>query len=537
MKEELSDTKALARPAIVMAIGTVLSRLTGLGRIAAMAFAIGVAESRLADTYNIANTLPNVIYELVLGGVLSAVFIPVLVEQLRSSDSKEEADRNVSILIVAVLIVLAAVSVIALIFAPWIMRIFTFRVGGELGAEQQHLATFFFRVFSIQIFLYGYAAIAGGLLNAHDRFAVPMYAPILNNLVVIGVFLLFALIYANDFDLQPGARWLLGLGTTAGVAAMAAIHWPFVRRLPFKLRWIVDFRHSAVRNLTRLSGWTIGYVVVNQIGFAVALVLANGVQGGPTAYFVAFAFFQLPYGVVAVSIMTALVPTLARLALEGNWPSFSLRVGRGLRATSVILVPMTAATFVLALPVIEFLLQRGVMSSDSSELVARVLQMFALGIFPFAAWVLLLRAFYAMQDSKTPFLLNLIEVGITMALDFPFFWLWKIEGLALAHTLGYVVGSVIASVALARKVGGLGGRHTMIQILLTGVAGIGSGVAMLAVLRMLDIDQGNWMRPGIEILIGVLAGGMVFFGLAAIFKVEDLSVYARLARGGRDREI
>lgn len=530
VKQQQPETKPLARPAIVMAIGTVLSRATGLGRIAAMAYAIGVAESRLADTYNIANTLPNVIYELVLGGVLTAIFIPVVVDQIKSAKSQDQADRDVSVLVMATLIVLAAVSLLAAVAAPWVMRLFTFRVGGDLGEAQQDLATFFFRIFAAQIFLYGYSAIAGGLLNAHDRFALPMFAPILNNVVVIAMFVAFGQLYEGEIPLTPGAQWLLGVGTTAGVATMAAIHWPFVRRLPIKLKWVVDFKHEAVRKLTRLSGWTIAYVIVNQIGFGVALVLANGVQGGPTAYFVAFAFFQLPYGVVAVSIMTALVPTLARLSLEKDFASFSLRVGRGLRATAVILLPMTAATIVLALPGIEFLLERGVMSPNSTELVARVLQMFAIGILPFAAWVLFLRAFYAMQDSRTPFMLNLIEVGTTIVLDIPFFWLWKIEGLALAHTCGYIIGSVVAGVALSRRTEGLGGRYTTVQISRVFVASTAAGLAMYGVSSAISLS--NWMRAPVQIAGGLAAGAAVFFVASQIMKVEDLSVYKRLLRGG-----
>lgn len=534
MKQEQSEPKPLARPAIVMGIGTVLSRLTGLGRIAAMAYALGVAESRLADTYNIANTLPNVIYELVLGGVLTAVFIPVVVDQIKNASSSDEADRDVSALVMATLIVLAVVSVIAAIAAPWLMRVFTFRVEGQAGIEQQELATFFFRIFAAQIFLYGYSSIADGLLNAHDRFALPMFAPILNNVVVIGVFIAFGQLCRGEALPGSGAKWLLGAGTTAGVAAMAAIHWPFVRRLPFKLKWIVDFRHAAVRKLTRLSGWTIGYVLVNQVGFGVALVLANGVQGGPTAYFVAFAFFQLPYGVVAVSIMTALVPTLARLSLEKDWDAFSVRVGRGLRATAVILLPVTAAMVVLALPGIEFLLQRGVMSSDSSELVAKVLRMFAIGILPFAAWVLFLRAFYAMQDSRTPFMLNLVEVGTTIALDIPFFWMWKIEGLALAHTCGYIVGSVIAGIALARKTSGLGGRHTAVQISRVLLASAVAGLAMWGASFVVAKAISGWMRAPGQIGAGLAAGALAFFALATVLRVEDLAVYKRLLRGGGD---
>ena len=291
-------TIPLARPAAVMAVGTALSRLTGLGRVIALAFALGVTESRVADSYNIANTLPNVLFELVLGGVLTSVFIPVLVAELRTRDH-EDAWRSVSALVTASLALLVAVTVATVLAAPAIVDLFTARVPGPEAQAQHDLATFLLRLFAPQIALYGFAAIAAGLLNAHGRFAVPTFAPILNNVVVIAMFLAFAAIVSGvptdrEVLAEPAQKLLLALGTTGGVAAMAAVYWPFLRRLPGRLTVRLDLRHPAVRRVARLSGWTLVYVVVNTLGFAVSFYLANGRQGGPTAYVTAFAFFQLP---------------------------------------------------------------------------------------------------------------------------------------------------------------------------------------------------------------------------------------------------
>jgi len=184
-------TQRLARPAVQMAVGTTLSRATGLARTAAMAIALGVSESRLADSYNIANTLPNIIYELVLGGVLSSVFIPVLVEELRTR-VRAEAWRSVSALVTSALAVLVAMTVATVLLAPLIIDVFSGRVPGAEGREQHALATFFLQLFAPQIALYGFAAIADGLLNAHGKFALPAFAPIVNNVVVITTFLVFA---------------------------------------------------------------------------------------------------------------------------------------------------------------------------------------------------------------------------------------------------------------------------------------------------------------------------------------------------------
>ncbi len=522
-----------ARSAAVMAVGTTLSRLTGLGRIAAIAFAMGVAESRLADTYNIANTLPNVIYELVLGGVLSSVFIPVVVAELRTRPHDEAWDV-VSRLVSTAAAVLLAVTVISFVAAPWIIAIFSSRLSGPEAASQQELATFMLRLFAPQILLYGLAAIAGGLLNAHDRFAVPMFAPIVNNLVVIASFLAFGVLVSGtptneSVGGSTGQKLLLALGTTAGVAAMTAVFWPFVRRLPGKLRAKVDFRHPAVRRLATLSAWTLGYVVVNQIGFGVSLYLANGIQGGPTAYFTAFAFFQLPYGIAAVSIMTALTPALAARHVDRDDAAFRALTAEGLRTMAMLLVPATAAYLVLGPALIQTLLERGVMSGASSDLVADVLAMFAVGVLPFSAFLLFLRGFYALQDAKTPAYLNLVGNVVTVVLDFVLFPHMGVPGLALAHSLGYVFGAVLAGVVLARRIGGLEARHTFAEL---GKIFAASGVAAAAMVAGVVVARGTMDPGGGRALVELLGGGVLGLGAflvaAKVLRVEDLAVFKRI---------
>jgi putative peptidoglycan lipid II flippase len=475
----------LGRSAVVMAVGTTLSRVTGLGRLVAMAFALGVTESRLADSYNIANTMPNVVYELILGGVLTSVFIPVLVEELRKK-REDDAWESVSALVTTSMVAVLAITVLAIVGAPWIIRLFTFRLSGAEQAEQQALATFFLRFFAPQIAFYGIAAIAGGLLNAHDRFAVPMFAPIANNLVVIATFLGFAAIVSGTPDeaavgTSLSQKLLLAVGTTGGVALMAVAHWPSVRRLPGKLRWRPDFRHPAVRKLARLSLWTIAYVVANQLSFGVGLVLANGVKGGPTAMFTAFAFFQLPYGIAAVSIMTALVPRMSTQAVAGDEDGFRASVGSGLRLMGLLLLPATAGYLVLSRPLVTTLLEHGVMSADSSRLVAEVLNMFALGLVPFSFYLLLLRAFYSRQDAKTPTLVNVVLNTVYAVFSLILFPAFRVQGLALAHSLCYVAGAVLAGVLLSRRIGGLDTKRTFAALgRATAASVVAAGAMVLA---------------------------------------------------------
>jgi putative peptidoglycan lipid II flippase len=529
-------TQSLAKPAAVMAVGTVLSRVTGLGRVAAMAFALGVTESRLADAYNVANTLPNVLYELVLGGVLTSVFIPVVVAELRTKDH-DEAWHAASALVTVSLTVLAALTVVTLLIAPWIIDLFTARATGAARAQERDLATFFLRIFAPQVALYGFAAIAAGLLNAHGRFALPMFAPILNNLIVIATFVGFGILVkgtpsAGSVADNLDQKLLLSVGTTVGVATMVLAYLPALRALPGRLRARFDFRHPSVVRFARLSAWTLGYVVTNTVGFGVSFYLAGGVQGGVTAYVTAFAFFQLPIGIAAVSIVTALVPRLSAHYVDGDTGAFGADIGRGMRSIALLLLPATAALVVLAHPIVEVLLEHGVVRADSSDLVASVLQMFAIGLLPFSAYQLLMRAFYTRQDARTPALVNVVENAVTVGLDFALFPSLEVKGLALAHTLGYVVGSLVAAGILVRRVGGLQPRRTLLAVgKVTAASGVAAGAMVgVAALVRAGVDPGEG-RALLELGLAGLAGLGVFLALARALAVEDLALLRRLLPG------
>jgi putative peptidoglycan lipid II flippase len=529
-------TQSLARPAAVMAVGTALSRITGLGRVVALAFALGVTESRLADAYNIANTLPVVLYELVLGGILTSIFVPVLVQELRTKEH-DEAWRSVSALVSVSLAALVAMTVMIVLLAPVVIDIFAHRVSGPEGAEQDALATFFLRVFAPQVALFGAAAIAAALVNAHGRFGPPMFTPILNNLILIATFLIFAAIAsgtptAGSVNDNEGQKLLLGLGATGGVLAMAAVNWWFAARLGGRFTLLLDWRHPAVRRVAKLSLWTLLFVGVNALGTAISFWLANGKQGGPTAYVLAFAFFQLPIGIAAVSIMTALVPTLSAHFVDGEERLFRIRLAGGLRATFMLLAPATAAYLVLAPPLVETLLEHGVAKHASAELVSSVLRLFAVGLIPFAAFLLLSRAFYARQDNRTTALWNILAVGVTVALDFILFPVIDVRGLALAHSLGFVVGSLVLAWVLTRRVGDLESRRTLLELGKVVAASIVAADVMLGVVALTDaaLDPGD-LRALVQLLIGGAAGLGAFLVVARWLRVEDLELFRKLLPG------
>jgi len=528
--------QGLARPAAVMAAGTALSRLTGLGRTLAMAFALGVAESRLADAYNLANTLPIVLYELVLGGVLTSVFIPVLVQELRTKPH-DDAWAAASAMVTTAAVVLCGLTVVVVAIAPWVVDVFTARVPDSAVAQQRDLATFFLRAFSPQILLLGLAAIAGGLLNANGRFGPPMFAPIVNNLILIGTFVAFAALTSGvtgsaQVEGDTGLKLLLGAGATGAVATMVAVNWVYVMRLPGRLRARFDFGHEAVRKLARLSAWTLGYVVTNTVGVAVSFYLANGVQGGLTAYVTAFAFFQLPIGIAAISIVTALVPKLSAHYVDGEPDAFRRRIADGMRTLGLLMIPATVGFLVLAEPLIRTLLEHGIVSARSTELVAANLRWFAIGLLPFAAYQLLMRAFQTRQDARTPALVNLLENAVTIVLDVVLFALMGIEGLALAHSLGYVAGAIVAGVVLVRRVGPVVDRTALVELFkVLAAAAVTAGAMLLAVVGMREVVDDLAWRALAQLLLGAALGAAAFLAVARALHVRDLAMLRRMVPG------
>jgi putative peptidoglycan lipid II flippase len=526
------EDQRLVRASAGMAVGTTLSRLTGFLRVAAMAFALGVAETRLADAYNIPNNIPNIVYELILGGILTSVFVPVFVRQL-TKRSQDEAWRSAQAVLTVTFIVLAAITVIGILAAPWIVRLYTARIPGAERAAVQDLATLFLRFFMPQILLYGIGAVATGLLNAHKRFQAPMFAPILNNLIVIATFLTFAFMPGPS---EPGPetitlaqKLVLGIGTTLGVVAMTAALWPSLRRLGFRWRWRPELRNEAVRSLIGLSGWAVLYVALNQVGLLVVIVLAGEVTGGYTAYQTAFIFFQLPHAIFSVSIMTALLPTLSGSWVREERDGFRRNLARGIRASAFVVLPAAAGYLVLARPIVRLLLEHGVAGPESSALVARVLVYFAIGLFSFSAFMLFLRAFYAMEDTRTPALINVFAVGVNTVANLLLFPVLGVPGLALGHAIAYTFAAVAAAVILRRRIGGLEGAalaRGMSKIV--AAAAFTGGAAWLGA-HVLAGSASTETFGGQLTQVGVGVGlGLVTFVLAALaLRIEEFDLVKR----------
>ena len=521
----------LLRASAVVGVGTALSRVTGFLRVAAIAYALGAAA--LAGTYSYANETPNMLYELLLGGVLTATLVPQFVRHVE----REDKDAISAIFSVA-LVALVVVSALGVLLAPWIVELFTLRVQGGDKAAQQEVATTLVRLFMPQMLFYGFIALATAVLHAHRRFAAAAFAPILNNVVVIAIFVSLPRLVDGPITLErvrgdTPLLLALGLGTTAGIAAVAFVLIPALVLAGVHLRPRFDLRHHAVIAMARLSGWTVGYVIANQIALWVVLVLANGTDGGPFVYLSAYAFFQLPHGLLAVSLMTTTAPEMASAAERGDLDGLRARLSDGLRLTTVVILPCAAALVALARPIVVALLQRGAFDATDAALVAETVAGFAVGLVFFSSYLFVLRAFYSMHDTRTPFFLNCAENALNLVLAVPLYAWLGIPGLALAFSGAYAGASLLTLAVLHRRIGGIDGRALADT---TGRALLPALVATLAgwgVARTL-----GWSGPGegaVTAVVGLVVVGAVYIGGIMALRLPELSALRTLVPIGRRR--
>jgi putative peptidoglycan lipid II flippase len=520
---------SLVRSSAIVAVGTALSRVTGFVRIAAIAYALGA--TTLAGTYSYANEAPNIVYELLLGGVLTATLVPLFVKHFETRD-----DDAASAIFTVAILALAAITVVGVLAAPWIVDLYTLNVHGANVAAQQELATSLLRLFMPQMLFYGIVTLATAVLNARRRFLAAAFAPVLNNVVVIAVFLALPHIASGALTVRgvlddDALVLLIGLGTTAGVVVMALALLPPLGRLHLHLRFLPAWRHPAVSAMLRLSGWTVGYVVANQIALLVVTVLANGTDGGPFIYISAYAFFQLPHGLFAVSLMTTFTPEMASAAARNDLAALRVQLSRGLRLAAVVIVPAAALYLGLARPIIVALLQRGAFSGSDASVVADTLAMFAVGLLPFSMYLFAMRAFYARHDTFTPFWINCVENAVNIGLAFPLYAWLGVPGLALAFSLAYFVGAGLALFVLHERLGGIEGRRiatTIAKVLAAGavVAGVSWAVGEL-------VGWTTTFEAFTAVIVGTLAAGIVYLGLLALLRVEELATLTALVPGRR----
>ena len=451
-------TTDLFRASGIMALGTIISRITGFIRGILIVAVLGTA--LLADSYNVANTVPNILYSLLVGGALTAIFIPQLV---RSFDQGNGGDGFASRLITTISLLLLVLVVLGMFSAPAIVRLYApefFTSGFEVEKE---IAIAFTRYCLPQIFFLGLFAMLGQVANARGSFAPLMWAPIANNIVGIalfGSFLIFSPVVKINTISNLQVQ-ILGWGTTLSVVVQALVLLPIVKRLGVHLRpkWGLD----GLGKSFRLAGWTLLYILISQLGYLVTVNVAtsaavrsaqDGIARGVgyTPYTYAYFVMLLPYSIVTISIITAISPHISRLALGKNVEEVREQLIRAIKLVGVITIP-SAVAFLLFGPMITSVIFIGI-PLDDSRYIGYVLSALSFGLVAFSINIILIRGFNAFEDSRTQvisvLIINFIGVALSYVSLFTLRNQWVTVGLGIAFSLSYLVG-LLATLALLKK--------------------------------------------------------------------------------------
>lgn len=511
-----------------MSVATSLSRVTGFVRTWATAFALGATP--LAASYSVANNIPNMIFELVAGGILSSLFIPTFME-LREREGEQRAWRFASHVLNLSVLSLGVVAIVGVLLPQPFIWTQTFRLPSEGAESVRRLAEFFFRFFALQVVFYGGGMVIQGLLNAQRKYLWTALGPVFNNLVVIGTMLGVAAIGATT------ARGLviLAAGTTLGVVTMFAVMVPDLARSGVRYTPELGLRDPAVRRMLVLAIPTVVYVVTNLVAVSFRNASAFAVaENGPSVLMYAWNFYQLPYGILAVALATAVFTELSEAAGRRDMDTFRRHLGSGLRTTGVLVVPSAAALIALAEPLVS-LYRVGAFDEASVAPVTSALRWWGVSLVFFASMMFVLRAFYSLKDTRTPAVVNLAFAALHIGL----YWVlstgvggWPglgVDGIPISDALFYAVMLVTLAELLRRKVGGYG----MAQVLGTyGRMLVGSvlGGAAAFVIATAVADAIGGLSGSVA---AVAAGGIACFGIALLvgrlLGVAEISIVGTLA--------
>ncbi len=526
----------VGRATVIMAVGTVLSRATGFVRAAVIAATLGLALT--ADMFAVADAIPAAMYTIVAGGVLNAVLVPQLVRAMRrDADGGEAYAQRLSS---AVLLVLAVATALLVIGAPWVIRLYT---GAEYDTPQLQpqfdTIVLLARFTLLQIFFYGLYTLLGQMLNARGRFGPMMYAPILNNVIAIAVFGGF-LALMGPLDPQAGefttaeAAWF-GLGSTVGIAAQALVLLPVLWRSGLRLRLRTDLRGVGLGKAFRLGTWTVGLVAIMQVTQIVVIRLATSATAAAAAddavergagiavYNSAFLIIMVPHSIITVSLATAMLPDLSRLAASSRLAQLRDQVMGALRAAMAVIIPMSGLIVALAGPVSVLLFGYGAASGDT-DLVAATLLAFVPGLVGFTTTFMVQRAFYAQEDTRTPVLVqavvSVVQVALSLVLVTRLDPLFVSAGLAASWSVAALVGSALGLALLSRRVGRVhGGRFAGYLVVVAIAALPGSLLVLRGVLEYPAGSLGSSWGALATVVLGSVVAAFVYVVLAWLMRI------------------
>ena len=526
-----AGARSLGRSSGLMAVANLVSRVTGFVRQVVLFSVLGATV--LNDSYTVSNTLPNIIYEALIGGVLTSVMIPLLVRaQHDDADGGAAYTRRLLTLAGTALLVATAVAILA---APLLVQLY---LGGRTtGTANPALATALAYLLLPEIFFYGLGALLGAVLNSRGAFGAFAWAPVANNVVVIAVLGAYVLV-PGEVGLDPvrisdPKLLVLGLGTTLGIVVQALVMVPAMRGIGWSYRplWGWDPRLSAAGGLV---GWVVAYVLVGAVGYLVTARVASASDAGAfTVYSNAWLLLQVPYGVLGVSLLTALMPRMSRAAAEGRTADVVADLSLGSRLSTVFLVPLSVLLTAFGTPVGIALFGLRSANLDGAELLGATLACSAFGLLPYAITLLQLRVFYALTDSRTPTLIQLFTVAVKVPLLLVCPLLLApddvVLGLAAANGLSFVAGAVLGQVLLRRRLGPVPTRAVLDTIGRTlAASAVATGAAYGAVTLLagafdgMSALAGAWSRLAVAVVVA-LPLTLVGLRLARVRELDPLN--------------
>ncbi|MEU8420028.1 murein biosynthesis integral membrane protein MurJ [Micromonospora sp. NPDC048835] len=533
-QEQVGEASAATNSA-VMAIGSLVSRGTGFLRTLVLTAALGGA--LVGDAYTTAQILPGMVYEFLLGGILTSVLIPVLVRRRKvDTDGGQAYAQRLLTLAVVTLAVAALVAVAA---ATLLTKLYT---SDNRGADYQDLVTNLSYLMLPMIFFTGLSALISAVLNTRGHFAAPMWAPILNNIVVIATAGLYIAIFGAEIvkpdEMTTGRILLISGGTLLGVAIQAAGLLPALRKVGFQWKLRFDFRALGLRELGRLGGWMFCYVAVSQIGLIVLFNLLNRAgdgDAGALIYNNVFLLLMMAHGIIAVSIITALMPRMSAAAADGRYADVAADLSRGTRTVSAVLAPIAVCYAVLATPLAVVLFRYGAFSDENAADTSLVLLLAALALVPFAISQLFTFAFYALPDTRTPALINIpvvaLRIGVQIVLFAAFAAHFAAAGMMIGNAVSYLAAAIGSAWLLRPRIGRIGLGRIMRTLGRVLVAALGAALVGLLVISLLPGgDRPSWIQAVIQLVIGGAVIGGTYLGLAMLLKIGEITEVVGMVR-------
>ncbi|MDQ3155584.1 MAG: murein biosynthesis integral membrane protein MurJ [Actinomycetota bacterium] len=538
----MSDRQDVVSASKWMALGTIFSRATGFVRSALIFAAIG--KSLNADIFNNSNTIPTALYILVAGGIFNVVLVPQLIRAMKKDE--DGGDAYVNRVMTLGLLVLAAATVILTLLVPLLVRlVFTQEFFTPEFATRRESANFLMALCMPQVFFYGAFVLVGQILNARGRFGPMMWAPIINNVVacaVLGTYM--ATFGASDGTdgFTSNEALLLGLGSTLGIAVQTLVLIPYLRGTGFHFRPRFDFRGVGLGHTLRLGMWTLFFIMANQVAFVAIQNIgtrstvsgaSSGVESaGAAVYEFGFLISQVPHGIITVSLATAMMPTLSALAADHRLPRMRLEIGRTLRLALVIVGPLAVAVACLGQQAATVTTSWGAIKGNT-DLIGHTIQAFAPAMVLFTIHYLMLRGFYAAENTRTPFFIQVVIAATNIAAAVILTSLVGTQRistmLALSYGIAYLVGSALSTTLLSRLIGPIFDAEMWRFMVRMTVACAVSAATMLGLLYGLSayvVDKSTIVGGLVVLIVAGGAGAGVFLLAAKLLHIEEIAYLA-----------